>query len=159
MTDGSLTLYATFSPLDALVAVPMLDYTTVGGDPIPVLTPGEQDWEGIIAEAPFVVERDGRFHLMYSGNRTYTRHYAVGAAVADSPTGPFVRYANNPILSSDPDLDIFGPGHNAVVQGPDGQDLIVYHAKIRSGPGFNRRIFVGEVSVEDDRLRATLEVR
>jgi len=148
-SDGSKWLYSTYNPEDALVVTPMADHTTVAGDPIPLLTPGDDSaWEGSIVEAPWVVEHDGRFHLMYSGNETWTQHYAVGVAVADSPAGPFVRYADNPILGSDEELGLWGPGHHALVQGPDGSTLIFHHAKIGPGAGFNRRIFVGRVDFD-----------
>jgi beta-xylosidase len=78
------------------------------------------EWEGNLVEAPYVVERDGKFHLFYSANAFGTAAYAVGHALCESPTGPCVK-SGDPILKSSPDAA--GPGHNMVLG-----EWCVYHA-------------------------------
>ncbi|TDD59026.1 glycoside hydrolase family 43 [Kribbella antibiotica] len=78
-------------------------------------------WEGALVEAPYVLERNGLFHLFYSANAFDRADYAVGHAVAPTPTGPFTK-SGDPILSGPG-----GPGHNMVLSTPAG-DYFVYHA-------------------------------
>ena len=81
-------------------------------------------WEGHLVEAPFVWERDGVFHLFYSANDYGSAEYAVGHAMATSPTGPFTKNPE-PVLTSN---DVAaGPGHCALIE-KDGQVWMVYHA-------------------------------
>ncbi|MFM1770833.1 MAG: hypothetical protein RJA22_3362 [Verrucomicrobiota bacterium] len=65
-------------------------------------SPGRWDESGSIA--PFIVAHGGRFHLFYTGFRDgnlATRD--LGCALADSPAGPWQRWAGNPILRRNPD--------------------------------------------------------
>lgn len=93
----------------------------------------EQGWETRHSdewrwnEGPFVLKHAGRYYLMYSANFYASREYAVGYAVAESPTGPFVKAAHNPVLAAQGE-EISGPGHNSVTRAPDGKTLmVVYH--------------------------------
>ena len=78
-------------------------------------------------EAPFMLKRNGRYYLMYSDGKTIDDTYKVRYAIGDSPTGPFsAEGPNSPILVSDAERDIFGPGHHAIFQ-LNGKDYIAYH--------------------------------
>jgi arabinan endo-1,5-alpha-L-arabinosidase len=82
-------------------------------------------------EGPFVTERDGWYHLWYSGDRTWTYppNYATMAARSRSPVGPFQRRADGSSHIVLRDNDRWrGPGHNSVVRDDAGDDWIVYHA-------------------------------
>jgi beta-xylosidase len=84
------------------------------------------DWHTL--EGPFVVVRDGRYHLLYSGGAWEEPGYGVSYAVADHPLGPYREPVTGPaVLRTLPDA-VLGPGHNSVVRGPDGADWLVYHA-------------------------------
>jgi GH43 family beta-xylosidase len=83
------------------------------------------DWEHDVVEAPWVIRRDGTYYLFYSGGAYCNSSYAVGVARAASPLGPFEKLPA-PIVASAPAFA--GPGHNAVVTGPDGAPTMVYHA-------------------------------
>ncbi|OZA07769.1 MAG: hypothetical protein B7Y02_13455, partial [Rhodobacterales bacterium 17-64-5] len=61
-------------------------------------------------EGPTVILRAGRYFLLYSGGPFSKASYAVGYAVADRPDGPFVRAANNPILSNSTAPGVYSPG-------------------------------------------------
>ena len=72
------------------------------------LTPGgpthrliKQDlpWEGNLVEAPYMVERNGKFHLFYSANAYDKETYAVGHALCTTPTGPCTK-SGDPILTT-----------------------------------------------------------
>jgi hypothetical protein len=67
---------------------------------------------------------------MYSSNCYCGKKYAVGYATSKSPTGPFVKYKGNPVLSAEY-AQVSGTGHHAVVASPDGKEqYIVYHSHI-----------------------------
>ncbi len=103
-------------------------------------------------EGPFVLKHEGKYHLMYSANFFAGRNYGVGGAVADHPMGPFVKYPDNPILKANDQVS--GPGHNSVVEGPDGGLLCVYHAHTDpSHPSGDRQLYIDPLRFENGRIR------
>ena len=89
----------------------------------------EQPWETVdclVAEGPFVLKHKGVYYLTYSCNHTRCQDYAVGVAVSQSPTGPFVKCAHNPILRKNEKF--CGVGHHSFTTSKDGKTLICsYH--------------------------------
>jgi beta-xylosidase len=81
-------------------------------------------WEGNLVEAPYVVERNGKFHLFYSANAYDKADYAVGHAFCSTPAGPCEK-SGDPILTSSDGAA--GPGHNMVLL-KDNRYWFVYHA-------------------------------
>lgn len=98
------------------------------------LSRNDADWEGHIAEAPFMVSRDGKYYLFYSANdyawqdRQPLSQYATGYARCEGPLGPCQDAPENPILASrrQPDC-LSGPGHPAIFEA-GGRHYIVFHA-------------------------------
>jgi arabinan endo-1,5-alpha-L-arabinosidase len=84
------------------------------------------DWHTL--EGPCVLRRRGRYWCLYSGGSWETETYAVGYAVAESPMGPWTEPPDAPRLLRSVEGHVLGPGHNSVVRGPDGEDVITYHA-------------------------------
>ncbi|NLO72237.1 MAG: family 43 glycosylhydrolase [Porphyromonadaceae bacterium] len=77
-------------------------------------------------EAAYPIKMNGKYFLMYSAGDCRLSSYAVHYSVSDSPEGPFVYGKNNPILVTNNDSTIDGPGHHSILQ--DEQDCyIVYH--------------------------------
>lgn len=121
------------------------------------ITKPEQEWELRSGpewrwnEGPFVLKYDGKYYLMYSANFFAGRDYSVGYAVADTPLGPFVKAAHNPVLAS-PNEDISGPGHNSVTTSPDGQELfVVYHIHTDSkNPSGDRQVCIDRMGFRED---------
>jgi GH43 family beta-xylosidase len=104
-----------------------------GSSAIEILRNNTATWEGGVVEAPWIIERGGMFYLFYSGN-VYDERYRTGVARATSVTGPYTKYASNPILKNDATWD--GPGHGSVVS--VGSKLyFVYHAWRNDGAGGN----------------------
>jgi beta-xylosidase len=66
-----------------------------------------------------MLKHRGLYYLLYSGGGADSQDYAIGYATAKSPVGPFTKYNGNPITTKD--VNIFGPGHCAVVKTVDGQ--------------------------------------
>ncbi len=140
--DGSLTLYFTaLTPLSEIRAVPLTGPATVARVKPTVLVSaasGVDSWEWVIREGPFVFEHDGLLYLMYSGNQWQTGCYAIGVATSRNPLGPFTRDPRNPVLATDAAVGIIGPGHNSVVEGPDGNLLAFFHVKDSAAIGSSR---------------------
>ncbi|MFV2143605.1 family 43 glycosylhydrolase [Isoptericola sp. G70] len=99
------------------------------------LTRPEHDWEtkGFwVNEGPSVLVRDGRVLLTYSGAATGV-DYAMGLLTADADAdlldpASWTKSAE-PVFVSDPAAGQFGPGHNSFTQTPDGETVLVYHAR------------------------------
>lgn len=143
-SQGALLLYFTaLSPLSELYGVPMSDFVTLQGAPTKLLAAEVQSWEGLIREGAWVIERGGKYHLMYSGNQYDTVDYGVGVASSLSPLGPFVRDERNPILKSNLATEIFGPGHHSVVAGANNDLILFYHTKVESTRGDARLVRYG----------------
>jgi beta-xylosidase len=96
-------------------------------------------------EGPFVIKRDGVYFLFFS---SWTRGYEVGVLRGETPLGPWILMANNPILGTrkrrfrEPQMQRGGyahvtfedtrdpfveAGHCAVFEGPDGSDWLSCH--------------------------------
>ena len=146
--DGQWYLYYARDRLEgervgtSLAVDRLVDMTSLAGDPQPVLSAtapwqlflGQRPMYGDVydwytLEAPFVVKRDGRYWCFYSGGAWTGPGYGVSWAVSDSALGPWVEPdADGPALLRSGSGSLVGAGHNAVVEGPDGRDYVVYHA-------------------------------
>jgi arabinan endo-1,5-alpha-L-arabinosidase len=89
-----------------------------------LIVENDQTWEAHLIEGAWVSEHAGRYYLFYSGNDFSTHHYGIGAAVADTPLGPYRK--TPPLLRSTRQWS--GPGHPSVAPGPDGEPLLFLHA-------------------------------
>lgn len=100
-----------------------------------VLTNSPGTWEAGVVEAPWVVKRDGRYYMFYSGN-AYDERYRTGVARATSLTGRWEKHGA-PILANN--AAWVGPGHGSVVGVPTAgggkADYFVYHAWRNAGGG------------------------
>lgn len=129
--DGNAVGKATPIKIQRLAA----DGLSLQGSPTTILS-NTLSWEGPLVEGPWMIERSGTFYLFYSGNGYWSASYGVGVARAASPLGPFEK-AGGPILSSKGAWA--GPGHGAVLRGPSGDWVHVYHSwvagKLEQAPG------------------------
>jgi arabinan endo-1,5-alpha-L-arabinosidase len=89
---------------------------------------GEPGWEGGLVEAPTLWKRAGRYYLFYSANRYSGAEYAVGYAVADSPTGPYRRAPGPLLATSTGQGPIIGPGGQDLVATEGGRTWLLYHS-------------------------------
>jgi GH43 family beta-xylosidase len=146
--DGDWYLFYARDVLDgerigtSLAVDRLVDMVSLAGDPQPVLR-ATADWQLFAAEreiynrivdwytleGPFVVRRNGRLWLFYSGGAWTGPGYGVSWAVADHPLGPWTEPdAAGPALMRSRPGELEGPGHNSIAVGPGGQDYLVYHA-------------------------------
>lgn len=100
-----------------------------------LLTTPDYDWERIgfwVNEGPAVLKHDGRIFLTYSASATGAC-YAMGMLSAEEGTDlldpAMWKKERNPVLATDSEKGIFGPGHNSFVRAEDGRDICVYHAR------------------------------
>jgi hypothetical protein len=97
-----------------------------------VVLENDQPWEAHLIEGVWVSEHAGRFYLFYAGNDFSTAHYAIGAAVADHPLGPWRK--TGPLLRSS--RDWIGPGHPSAAPGPHGEPWLFLHAYAPGSVGY-----------------------
>lgn len=101
-----------------------------------LLTTPDYDWERVgfwVDEGPFVWNHEGTLFMTFSGSATGAC-YCMGlmsisedADLLDPHAWKKERY---PVLITDAEKGIYGPGHNSVVKAEDGvTDLCVYHAR------------------------------
>lgn len=78
-------------------------------------------------EGPFVVKKDGRYHLTYTGNHYLSKGYRINAAVSEQPLGPYLDHVYNPVIVRT-EGEVTGLGHSSTILGPDlHTHYIVYH--------------------------------
>lgn len=94
----------------------------------------DRSWERHLIEAPFVVARDGRYHLFYSAAHYDDHTYCVGHAVGHSPMGPFVKDAHGPLLATHG--AVAGPGGQGVITDACGGTWMYYHAWTTGQAGY-----------------------
>jgi beta-xylosidase len=121
------------------------DGLTLEGDPV-LLISVDQRWEGTVIEGPVLWQRDGKYFLFYSANNYASPDYAIGYAVADSPTGPYTK-ASEPLLKTILSAGIVGPGGEEVVTGPDGDTWMLFHTWT---PGAYRALALAKLDWEGD---------
>jgi hypothetical protein len=109
-----------------------------------LLRPGPA-WEGRVIENPSMIRFHRRLYLFYSGNRWYTRRYAIGYAVCRSPVGPCRRVQRRPLLASG--RRVAGPGGQSAFRGPRGRLLLAYAAWPAHRVGSERRLHVASLEV------------
>ena len=101
-----------------------------------LLTTPDYDWERVdfwVNEGPAVIKHDGKIFLTYSASATGAC-YCVGMLMADEKDDlldPKVwNKSRQPVLCTDEEKGIYGPGHNSFTKSEDGNhDLMIYHAR------------------------------
>ena len=122
----------------------------------------EYDWEKIgflVNEGPAVLNRNGKIFISYSASAT-DYNYCMGVLIADENSDLLNKYSwhksEKPVLKTDEENGIFGPGHSCFTVSEDGKkDMLVYHARnykeIVGDPLYdpNRHTFVKELGYND----------
>lgn len=96
----------------------------------------------------------GTFYCMYAANFSKSDDYAIGAIrlTGDDPMDASAwEKLPEPILASDPEHEVFAPGHASFTKSPDGtEDWTVYHVAKASGSGWDRCAHAQKVDWVDD---------
>ncbi|GAA4310759.1 hypothetical protein GCM10023149_05550 [Mucilaginibacter gynuensis] len=103
-------------------------------------------------EAPFMFKRNGIYYLTYSSgaceNETYRVQYAISKT---GPMGPFEFGKNNPVLSTNADGTIHGPGHQSVVQvGKEFYMVYHRHNNPHANGGYHRQVCADKIVFDKD---------
>lgn len=173
------------------------DFSGVIGEPQLMLCPpatmddAQSEWESRSVtcgeanrrwtEGSHLIKRDGIYYMMYSANFFGGENYAIGYATSDSPLGPYVKSADNPIFektvcagqndsvkgpaaescsghdspASGARMDVTGVGHNSVTYSRDGKTTYcVYHGRT-AATGDARIVFVSEIDFRDGHIIVT----
>lgn len=102
-------------------------------------------------EGPFVVKRDGVYHLMYSANFFASTDYCLCASASKYPDHGFQKY-EKPILKAI-EGKMSGPGHNSVVKVGENEYLCVYHVlSDEVHPSADRQVFISKMKFEDGKI-------
>lgn len=96
------------------------------------------DWERIgfwVNEGPAVLKRNGRIFLTYSGSETGI-YYCMGMLTMTEGNDPMDpnswKKERWPVLASDAQRGLYGPGHNSFTVDEQGRDIMVYHCRTRA---------------------------
>ena len=99
-----------------------------------LLTKPDYDWEKgggeQVNEGPAVMKHAGKIFVSYSAART-DFNYCMGLLEIDESDDPMVisnwKKYPKPVFETQPELKIYGPGHNCFVEGDEGEQLCVLH--------------------------------
>jgi beta-xylosidase len=109
-----------------------------------------QPWEEVwprVNEGAFVIKRNDTYFMTYSANSYESPFYGVGMATAESVTGPWTKYENNPIWQKPGDL--VGVGHSAFFTDKEGNLRIVFHAHNSKERIHPRNMYISTVTFEE----------
>ena len=101
-----------------------------------LLTTPDYDWERIdfgVNEGPAILKHNGKIYLTFSASAT-GECYCMGMLYIDEDADLLDpacwKKLRRPVLKTDREAGVFGPGHNSFVKAEDGEtDLCVYHAR------------------------------
>jgi len=149
--DGTLYLYyVELAGGFKIFVQPMADPLHKKGERKVIIRPTEE-WEkrsGEVTEGPFMLKHKDTYYLTFSGTGADSPNYGIGYATSKSPTGPFVKYAGNPIVHRGG--SVLGPGHHCVVEGPDKKLWLVYHQKWDADKSFHRFLAIDPLWFDDE---------
>lgn len=128
-----------------------------------LLTTPDYDWERVdfwVNEGPAVLKKNGKIFVTFSASATGAC-YCMGMMTADENADLLDprswEKSRYPVLCTDEEKKVFGPGHNSFSVSEDGtKDLLVYHArpyeKIVGDPLYdpNRHAMVMEIKWNED---------
>ncbi|WP_114938782.1 family 43 glycosylhydrolase [Mucilaginibacter endophyticus] len=103
-------------------------------------------------EAPFMFKRKGIYYFTYSSGFCEDSTYRVQYAISKTgPMGPFEFGKNNPVLSTNSDGTIHGPGHESVVQVGDDFYMVYHrHNNPHSNGGYHRQVCADKIVFDAD---------
>ena len=124
------------------------DMLTMKEDTIQECFRAEQPWEfgkhiprALVNEGGFMIKHNNLYYLTYTANHFASIDYAVGYAISDSPTGPWEKYENNPILCANE--QVYGPGNGVFVPSPSSSELFfVYHMHYNTKSAVPRKLAI-----------------
>lgn len=100
-----------------------------------MLTTPDYDWERIdfwVNEGPAVIKNNGKIYITFSASATGSS-YSIGLLEADENADLLDRNSwkksRYPVLKTNEEKGIYGPGHNSFTVDENGNPLMIYHAR------------------------------
>ena len=129
------------------------DMISIKENTIKIMTPDATFREGVE-----VFYRKGSYYFLWSEDDTRSPNYRVRYAISDRPMGKLTIPENNLILAKDREKEIYGTGHNSVIQTPNTDEWhIVYHRFNRpkgitmgDAAGYNREVCIDVLEFNED---------
>lgn len=111
---------------------------------------------GKVIEAPAVLKRGDKIHIVYSANDSKSDEYCLGIMTFSGgdifDTENCWKRSETPVFEKTD--QIFGPGHcsfTTVTEGDEEDDYIVYHANLESGSGWTgRHVWIQRFTWDED---------
>jgi GH43 family beta-xylosidase len=109
-------------------------------------------WHTVEGPVGGLVSPAGKPVYLYSGG-CFWGFYAVGALVEDEPGRPrdVSDGEANFVVRPQPEREFFAPGHCSLLRGPEGQDLLLLHARF-GAPEAKRQMCLARLRWADDGL-------
>ncbi|MBP3886640.1 MAG: glycoside hydrolase family 43 protein [Cellulosilyticum sp.] len=102
-----------------------------------LLTTPDYDWERVgfwVNEGPFILKHNGKIFLTFSASDTSSA-YCIGMLTAnesDDLLDPRSWHKErNPVVKTNEEKGIYGPGHNCFTVSEEGKDIMIYHARTK----------------------------
>lgn len=112
-----------------------------------LLTTPDYDWERIgfwVNEGPAVIHHNGKIYMTYSASETGAAYCLGMLSISEDadPLDPAMwKKERYPVLETNAEKGIYGPGHNSFTEDEQGNPIMVYHArteeKIEGNPLYN----------------------
>lgn len=102
---------------------------------------GQADLKHVdVNEGPQALIHGGRLFIAYSASGCWTDHYCLGLLSLKAGADPLDPAGwiktPEPVFTTSPEAQAFGPGHNSFFTSPDGtESWILYHANPKPGQG------------------------
>lgn len=152
--DGKLYLYHVRLDRGNRIYVARLkdDLSDIDSSTLMECIHADQGWENTaaanwpVAEGPTVTKINNLYYLFYSANDFRNIDYAVGYATSASPTGPWTKYAGNPVLSRK-NTGRNGSGHGDLFTTKDGELFYVFHTHSSENSVGQRKTAVVKLSL------------
>jgi beta-xylosidase len=114
------------------------DLSGTVGQPVELLQTSQR-WEMVqrdrfrLNDSPHLFRTGSRYYLIYSANDPATSERAVGYATALKPLGPWTKSLENPLISSQPSINVTAPDHCSVFRSLNrGEWFVVYQTFAQS---------------------------
>lgn len=102
-----------------------------------LLSTPDYEWERIgfwVNEGPFALKHQGKIYVTFSASDTSSA-YCIGLLFIDENANLLDPHAwhksKQPVVTTDEEKHIFGPGHNCFTTLQDGQVVMIYHARTK----------------------------
>ena len=94
-------------------------------------------------EAPYMLKRNGIYYLMYSDGGCADSTYKVRYAIGSAPFGPWTEGLTSPILTTNSDNTVDGPGHHSMLKLGNNYYIVYHrHDNPHSSDGIHRQVCI-----------------